>query len=161
MAQQVQVTQTRAAFGCTSLWRKDKKAFRNTFTIVKDPKFINDKDTHWPLRVELEPIYDKKKTKSFKITKNEFGRREFYPKIFNRMKKDGMILDTYEQILDANKEGLWKRHQMRVQRDENRLTSIPLRFNLNKAQWIKVVETKSFKDVTITRQLGKNWEKDK
>ena len=140
---------------------KEKKAFRNGFTIVKDPRFLNDKDTHWPLRVELEPIYDKKrKTKSYIVTRNEFGRREFYPKFFNRMKKNGMILDSYEQILDANKEGIWKRHPMRVQRDKNGIISIPLRFNLNKAQWIKVIETKSFKDVIITRKLGKNWEKD-
>ena len=76
---------------------------------------MNDKDTHWSLRVDLEPIYDKK-TKSYIVTKKGFARSEFYPKKFNRMKKDGMILDAYEQILNASIEGLWKKkHLMRAQ----------------------------------------------
>ena len=58
---------------------KDKRAYRNGFTIVNDPRFLINKDVHWPMRVELEPIYDKKrKTKNYIVKKNEYGKREFY-----------------------------------------------------------------------------------
>ena len=46
---------------------------------------------------------------------------------------------------------------MRIQKEDNKIISTPLRFNLDKNQWKKVIETNSFKDVTITRQLGKNF----
>ena len=42
---------------------------------------------------------------------------------------------------------------MRIQKDGEKITCIPLRFNINKEQW-KVVKQKFF-DVTITRQVGK------
>ena len=113
---------------------------------------------HWPIRVELEPIYDKKiKTKNYIVKKNEYGNREFYPIFFNRMKKAGLTLDDYRRILDANKDGLWKKHHMKIQKEDNRIISTPLRFNLDKNQWKKVIENNSFKDVIITRQLEKNF----
>ena len=71
------------------------------------------------------------------------------------MKETGLILDNYQQILDANRDGLWKKHPMRVQKENGKIVSTPLRFNLDKNQWKKVIKTKSFKDVTITRRLGK------
>ena len=46
---------------------------------------------------------------------------------------------------------------MRKQIDGNNITWTPLRFNLNREQWKKIIENKSFSDVTIMRQLGKNW----
>ena len=42
-------------------------------------------------------------------------------------------------------------------KENNIIISTPLRFNLNKTQWKKVIETNSFKEVTITRQLGRNY----
>ena len=36
------------------------------------------------------------------------------------------------------------------------ITSIPMRFNLSKKQWSNMQGKKSFTDVTITRQLGKD-----
>ena len=100
---------------------------------MKDPRFLINKDEHWPMRVELEPIYNKKrKTKNYIVKKNEYGKREFYPIFFNRMKKAGLTLDDYQQILDANKDGLWKKHPMKIQKEDNRIISTPLRFNLDK-----------------------------
>ena len=140
------------------LGNKNKNAYRNGFTIVKDPRFLLSNKEHWPMRIELEPIYDRKrKTKNYIVKRNEFRKREFYPKFFNRMKEAGLTLDNYQQILDANKDGLWKQHPMRLQKENNIIISTPLRFNLNKTQWKKVIETNSFKEITITRQLGRNY----
>ena len=53
---------------------KGKQAYRNGYTIVKNLRFINVKNGHWPLRVELEPIFDKiRNTRTYIVTKNEFG----------------------------------------------------------------------------------------
>ena len=61
--------------------RVSKQTFRNGFTIVKDIRFINEKQGYWSLRLELEPISDKlRKTRSYIVIKNEFGKKEFYPK---------------------------------------------------------------------------------
>ena len=88
---------------------KGKQAYRNRFTIVKDPRFINGKNGHWPLRVELEPIDGKiRNTRTYIVTKNEFGKREFYTKFYKRMKDAGYVLRDYKGILEANKIGLWK-----------------------------------------------------
>ena len=46
---------------------------------------------------------------------------------------------------------------MRIQKYSEKITCIPLRFNLNKEQWKDVKEKMSFVNVTITRQLGKDW----
>ena len=141
--------------------KERKQAYRNGFTIIKDPRFINGKEGYWPFRVELEPKYDKiRKTKTYMVIKNEFGKREFYPKFYKRMQESGMTLNEYEEVLEANRDGLWKKHPMRKQTDGKNMTWIPLRFNLNKEQWKKVIENKSFANVTITRQLGKNWRDD-
>ena len=86
----------------------------------------------WKLDDEgkLEPIYDKKiKIKNYIVTKNEYERREFFPKFYNRIKEADLIFNTNEQILDANKEGLWKRHPMRLQNvKDGLLISTSLRF---------------------------------
>ena len=122
---------------------KEKTSYRNGFTIVRDPRFLISKEEHWPLRVELEPTYDRiRKTKNYYVKKNEFGRREFYPLLYKRMEEAGLILDNYQQILDANRDGLWKKHPMRVQKENGKIVSTPLRFNLDKNQWKKVIETK-------------------
>ena len=54
------MTSARTTLSYTASGSKDKRAYRNGFTIVKDPRFLINKDEHWPMRVELEPIYDKK-----------------------------------------------------------------------------------------------------
>lgn len=102
------------------LGNKDgKQAYRNGFTIVKDPRFLNGGQDHWPLRIELEPAYDKKRdTKTYFVVRNEFGRREYYSKFYQRMVDGNFALDSYQQVLDANKDGLWKKHPMRLQRNE-------------------------------------------
>ena len=139
---------------------KEKQVFRNGITIVKDPRFINGRDGHWPLRVELESIYDKIiKTKIYIVVRNEYGKREFYPKFYQKMKEKDMTLDNYKHLLNANKDGLWKKHPMRAQRNQEDITCIPLKFNMSKKQWSHVLEKKSSVDVTITRQLGKDWNK--
>ena len=141
--------------------KNSKQAFRYGFTIVKDPRFLNGKDGHWPLRIELEPVFDKtRKTRTYIVIKNEFGKRELYSKFYKRMLESGLTLNDYKEVLDANRDGLWKKHPMRKQTDGNNITWTPLRFNLNREQWKKVIENKSFADVTITRQLGKNWRDD-
>ena len=139
----------------------DKQAYRNGFTIVRDPRFKNGREGHWPLRIELEPIFDKiRKTRTYIVIKNEFGKRELNPKFYKRMQETGMTLKDYNEVLEANRDGLWKKHPMRKQTDGKNMRWVPLRFNLNKEQWKKIIESKSFANVTITRQLGKNWRKD-
>ena len=77
------------------------------------------------------------------------------------MKDSEMTLETYEEVLNENKKGLWKKHLIRIQKYKNEITWIPLRFNLNKNQWKKVIDKKSFIGVSITRQLGRNWKDNK
>ena len=137
---------------------KGKQAYRNGFTIVKDPRFINGKNGHWPLGVELEPIYGKiRNTRTYIVTKNEFGKRKFYPKFYKRMKDAGYVLRDNKEILEANKLGLWKKRPMRIQKDGKKITCIALRFNQNKEQWKDVIEKMSVVNVTMRRQIGKGW----
>ena len=139
----------------------DKMGYRNGFIIIKDYRFING-ENYLPLRIELEPTYDtKRKTRTYYVIRNEFGKREFYQKFYRRMKDSEMTLETYEEVLNENKKGLWKKHLIRIQKYKNEITWIPLRFNLNKNQWKKVIDKKSFIGVSITRQLGRNWKDNK
>ena len=49
--------------------------------------FRSKGENHWPLRVELEPTYNtKRKTRTYYVTRNGFGKREFYPKFYMTMK---------------------------------------------------------------------------
>ena len=52
--------------------------------------------------------------------------------ITKKMKEAGLILDNYRQILDANRDGLWKKHPMRVQKKNGNIISTQLRFSLHK-----------------------------
>ena len=80
-------------------------------------------EKYWPLRIELEPTYDtKRKTRTYYVIRNEFGKREFNPKFYRRMKDSGMTLEKYEEILNENKKGLWKKHPMRIQKYKNEIT---------------------------------------
>ena len=141
---------------------KTKRALKNGFTIMKDQRFMNDNDLPRPMREEQELIYDmKRKPRTIFVTKNEYRRREFYQKFYNIIKETGLI-KTFWTNPGCKKEGLLKIHPMKSQKDKDKLLiSTQLRFNLNKAQWIKVEENKSFKDVIITMQLGKTWIKHK
>ena len=51
-----------------------------------------------------------------------------------------------------------KKYPMKIQKVDNRIINIPLRFNRDKNEWKKVIETNSFKNITITSQLGKKFE---
>ena len=87
------------------LGSKDKRAIRSGFTILKDTRFLTNDNEHWLMRIELEPIYDKKiRTKNYIVTRNEYEKNISY--FLNRTKKAGLIHDNYQQILDANKDGL-------------------------------------------------------
>ena len=42
------------------------------------------------------------------------------------MLESGLTQNDYKEVLDANREGLWKKHPMRKQTDENNITWTPL-----------------------------------
>lgn len=86
--------------------------------------------------------------------KNEYGRTECYSSFYNRMKEKNCTYSTYEEVLKANKIGLWKEHPMKVIRQNNTIITAPLRFDLNKDGWKEVIKNKSFTGVNITRRLG-------
>lgn len=91
---------------------------------------------HWPLRVELIPQKDKKRnTKGFIVAKNEFGREEWYASFFKRMSDKKLTYNDYNEIIEVNKEGIWKLHPLRNQYEHGELKSIPLRINLDKEGW--------------------------
>jgi len=142
----------------TNPGRDGKKGFERGFTIVKDPRFKDDKGNNWPLRVELIPTKDKKRnTKCFMVAKNEFGQEEWYPKFYKRMRDKNLVYKDYQEILKINKDGVWKEHPMKINYMNGQLASIPLRFDLNKDQWKKVITSGSFKDMNISRRLGKSY----
>ena len=58
--------------------KENQQIYDKGYTILKDPRFLLDKDTHWPWRVDLIPVYDKKRgTRCYYVKKNEFGQREW------------------------------------------------------------------------------------
>ena len=139
---------------------KDRRSFNNGFTIIKDPRFMNDKKGHWSWRIELISSFDKsRKTRGYYVKQNEFGRKEWYAQYYKRMSNKGMVLENYQAILEENKAGLWKKHLLRIQRDQNWIKSILLRFKLSKEQWKEVTETGSFEGVEIGRKCGRDWKK--
>ena len=78
--------------------KKSKQAFRNGFTILIDPRLINRKQEHWPLRLELESIYGKlRKMRTYIMIKNEFDKAEIYPKFYKRMKESGLTLKNQKR----------------------------------------------------------------
>ena len=99
--------------------------------------------------------------KGYYVKKNEFGRKEWYARFFQRMKEQKMILEDYQQVIEANKDALWKKHPMRVQRQNGEITSIPFKFKLSKNDWKSVIEGNSFAGVGIVRKYHKEWEVDK
>ena len=79
------------------------------------------------------PTKDRKRnTVGYYVKKNEFGRREWYPHFYQRIKNKNCACETYEKILDINKRCIWKEHPMKIQYNNGKQISIPLRFNLTK-----------------------------
>lgn len=131
--------------------------FERGFTFVKDPRFTN-KGAHWPLRIELIPVKDKKRnTRSFIVMKNEFGKKEWYPNFYRRMKELNCVYQNYSEIIEINKEGIWKEHPLRAQYKNNKLVSVPLKINLSKDEWEKSQQNKQYTKLRISRKLGKNY----
>jgi len=128
------------------------------FKVVKDYRFKYNNGNHWPLRIELIPKRDKKRnTKGFIVASNEFGKEEWYSSFYNRFKSKGMIFDSYEEVLKANKDGMWKEHPLRKQFVDGKLDSVPLRINLSKEGWISCRKSECFKETEITRRVGKQY----
>ena len=136
----------------------DGKTFDRGFTIVKDPRFKMDGKNHWHMRVELIPKRDKKRnTRGFVVARNEFGSEEWYGSFYQRMKKKGLTLKDYSEVILANKEGLWRLHPLRQQFSNGIPTSIPLRIDLSRDGWVTAKKTSNFGMVSLTRRLGKQF----
>ena len=106
-------------------------------------------------------LWQTKKDEDIHSDQKWVGKREFYPKFyFLKNQESGLTLKNHKMVLDAYKDGLWKKHPMRNQTNEKNMTWNSLRFNLKRDQWKKVIENRSFVDATITRNLGKHWSKD-
>ena len=58
-----------------------------------------------------------------------------------------------------NSRGLWKKHPLKLQYKNRKLTSISLRLNLNKEDWKKVTESKNYAEVSLTKNYGKDFKK--
>ena len=137
-----------------------KRVYERGFTIVKDPRFVDENNERWSLRVELIPKRDKKRnTRGFVVSKNEYGREEWYASFYERMKKNGCTLKSYDEVLDENKKGKWREHPMRIQRNRGKIISVPLRFDLNKDEW-RNLPKRGFAGVKITRRLRRNNKKN-
>ena len=102
-----------------------KRVYEKGFTIVKDPRFVDENNERWSLRVELIPRRDKKRnTRGFVVSKNEYGGEEWYASFYERM-KNGCTLKSYYEVLEENKKGKWREHPMRIQRNRGKIISVP------------------------------------
>ena len=54
---------------------------------------------------------------------------------------------------------LWKEHPLKLQYKNRKQTSISLKLNLNKEEWIKVTKSKYFAGVRLIRNYGKDFKK--
>ena len=48
------------------------------------------------------------------------------------MRERELTLDSYEQVIEINKTGIWKQHPLKTKWQDNKITSIPLRMQTTK-----------------------------